>query len=68
MKEAETGAVERVSVDFPEVNADRKDEAVLLDAVAEEVLAPAGGAPPNRWRVDRSPQDPGRTRLVSTPP
>ena len=34
--------VEGVSVDFPEVDADRKDEAVLRDAVAEEVLAPAG--------------------------
>ena len=42
MKEAEAAAVERVSVDFPEVDADRKDEAVLRDAVAEEVLAPQG--------------------------
>ena len=47
VKEAETAAVERVSVDFPEVDADGKDEAVLRDAVAEEVLAPAGRAPPN---------------------
>ena len=31
VKEAETAAVERVSVDFPEVDADRKDEAVLRD-------------------------------------
>ena len=46
VKEAEAAAAERVSVDFPEVDADRKDEAVLRDAVAEEVLAPAGGAPP----------------------
>ena len=68
VKEAEAAAVERVSVDFPEVDADRKDEAVLRDAVAEEVLAPAGGAPPTGWRVDRFPQGPGRMRLVSTPP
>ena len=46
VKEAENAAVERVSVDFPEVDADRKDEAVLRDAAAEEVLAPAGRAPP----------------------
>ena len=68
VKEAEAAAVERVSVDFPEVDADRKDEAFLRDAVAEEVLAPAGGAPPTGWRIDRFPQGPGRTRLVSTPP
>ena len=42
VKEAEAAAVERVSVDFPEVDAGRKEEAVLRDAVAEEVLAPAG--------------------------
>ena len=42
VKEADSAAVERVSVDFPEVDADRKDEAVLRDAVAEKVLAPAG--------------------------
>ena len=60
MKEAEAAAVERVSVDFPEVDADRKDEAVLRDAVAEEVLAPAGGAPQTGWRVDRFPQGPGQ--------
>ena len=34
--------VEDEAVDFPEVDADRKDEATLRDAVAEEVLAPAG--------------------------
>ena len=60
--------MERVSVDFPEVDADRKDEATLRDAVAKEVLAPAGGAPPTGWRVDRFPQGPGRMRLVSAPP
>ena len=32
VKEAEAAAVECVSVDFPEVAADRKDEAVLRDA------------------------------------
>ena len=68
VKEAEAASVERVFVDFPEVDADRKDEAVLRDAVAEEVLVPAGRAPPTGWRVDRFPQGPGRTRLVSTPP
>ena len=52
---------------FPEVDANRKDEATFRDAVAEEVLAPAGGAPPTGWRVDRFPQGPGRMRLVSTP-
>ena len=65
VKAAEAAAVERVSVDFPEVDADRKDEAVLRDAVGEEVLAPAGRAPPTGWRVDRFPQGPGRMRLVS---
>ena len=64
VKEAWTAAMERVSVDFPEVDPDRKDEAVLRDAVAVEVLAPARGAPPNGWRVDRFPQGLGRTRLV----
>ena len=53
VKEAEAAAVERMSVDCPEVDADRKDEALLRDAVAEEVLVPAGGAPPTGWRVDR---------------
>ena len=67
VKEAEAAAVEGEAVDFPEVDADRKDEATLRDAVAEEVLAPAGGAPPTGWRVDRFPQDPARMRLVSTP-
>ena len=68
VKEPEAAAVERVSVDFSEVDAFRKDEAVLRDAVAEEVLAPAGRAPPTGWRVDRFPQGPGRVRLVSTSP
>ena len=68
VKEAEAAAVEGEAVDFPEVDADRKDEATLRDALAEEVLAPAGGAPPTGWRVDRFPQGPGRMRLVSTPP
>ena len=53
VKEAEAAAVERVSVDFLAVDADRKDEAVLRDAVAEEVLVPAGIAPPTGWHVDR---------------
>ena len=48
VKEAEAAAVERVSVDFPEVDADRKDEAVLRDDVAEEVLVPAGGSTSDR--------------------
>ena len=68
MKEAEAAAVEGEEVDFPEVDADRKDEATLRDAVAEEVLAPAVGAPPTGWRVDRFPQGSARMRLVSTPP
>ena len=68
VKEAEAAAVEGEAVDFPEVDADRKDEATLRDAVAEEVLAPAGRAPPTGWRVDRFPQGSGRMRLVSTPP
>ena len=68
MKEAEAAAVEDEAVDFPEVDADRKDEATLRDAVAEEVLVPARGAPPTGWRVDRFPQSSGRMRFVSTPP
>ena len=67
VKEAEAAVVESVSVDFPEVDADRKDEAVLRDAVAEEVLVPAVGALQTGWRDDRFPQGPGRMRLVSTP-
>ena len=68
MEEAEAAAVEVEAVDFPEVDADRKDEATLRDAVAEEVLVPAGRAPPTGWRVDRFPQGSGTVRLVSTPP
>ena len=45
VKEAEAAAVEGDAVDFPEVDADRKDEATLRDVVAEEVLVPAVGAP-----------------------
>ena len=41
VKEAEAAAVEDEAVDYPEVDADRK-EATLRDAVAEEVLVPAG--------------------------
>ena len=67
VKEAEAVTVEGQVVDFPEVDADRKDEATLRDVVAEEVLVPARGAPSSGWRVDRFPQGPGRMRLVSTP-
>ena len=59
--------VEGEAVDFPEVDADGKDEATLRDVVTEEVLVPAGRAPQTGWRVDRFPQGPGRMRLVSTP-
>ena len=68
VKEAETAVVEGEAVDFPEVDFDRKYEATLRDVVAEEVLAPAVGAPPTGWRVDRFPQGPGRMRFVSTSP
>ena len=64
VKEAEAAIVERVSVDFPGVDADRKYEAVLRDAVAEEVLAPAGRAPPTGWRVDRFPQGLGNETFM----
>ena len=67
MKEAETVIVEGEAVDLPEVYDDRKDEATLCDVMSEEVLAPAGRAPPTGWRVDRFPQGPGRVRRVSTP-
>ena len=68
MKEAETVIVEGEAVDFPEVDADGKDEVTLCDVVTEEVLVPAKGAPLTGWRVDRCPQGLGRMRLVSTPP
>ena len=68
VKEAEAATVEGEAVDFPEVDADGKDEATLRDFVAEGVLAPARGAPSTGWRVDRFPQGPGRMRLVSAPP
>ena len=64
VKEGEAAAVEGEAVDFFQVDADRKDEATLRDAVAEEVLFPA---PPTGWRVDRFPQGPSRMRLASSP-
>ena len=67
VKEAETVTVEGEAVDFPEVDADGKDEATLRDVVTEEVLVPTVGALQTGWRVDRFPQGPGRMRLVSTP-
>ena len=48
VKEAEAAAVEGKVVE------------TLRDVVAEEVLVPARGAPPNGWRVDRFPQGPGK--------
>ena len=48
VKEAEAAAVEGEAVDFPEVDADRKDEATLRDVVAEEVLVPASGSTSDR--------------------
>ena len=68
MKEAETVTVEGEAVDLPEVDDDRKDEATLLDVVTEEMSVPTVGASQTGSRVDRSPQGPGRMRLVSTPP
>ena len=44
VKEAEAAAGEGEAVHFPEVDADRRDEAILRDAVAEKVLALAGEA------------------------
>ena len=40
VKEAEAVIVEGEAVDFPEVDADGKDEATLRDVVTEEVLVP----------------------------
>ena len=51
MNEAEAAAVEVEAVHFPEVDADRKDELTLRDAVAEEVLVLVVEAPPTGWRV-----------------
>ena len=42
VNEAEAVTLEGEAVDFLEVDADKKDEATLRDAVAEEVLAPEG--------------------------
>ena len=62
MKEAEDVAVEREAVDFPEVDADGKDEATLRNFVAEEEhLRPRGVLIASRRAR-------GRMRLVSTPP
>ena len=55
--------MEGEAVDFPEVDADGKDEATLRDVVTEEVLVPAGRAPQTGWHVDRLPQGPGRMCL-----
>ena len=63
VKEAEVAAVEVEAVDFPEVDADRKDATTLRDAVAEEVLVPVVGAPTPRGVFDRFPQSSGRMRL-----
>ena len=51
VKEAEAAAVKVEAVDFPEVDADRKDATTLRDAVAEEVLVPTVGAPTTGGRV-----------------
>ena len=67
VKEVEAVTVESEAVDFPEVDADRKNEATLRDVVTEEVLVPTVGASQTGSRVDRFPQGPGRMRLVSTP-
>ena len=48
VKEAEAATVEGEAVDFPEVDADRKDEATLRDVVAEEVLVPTSGSTSDR--------------------
>eukprot|EP00974_Lingulodinium_polyedra_P024938 2411873-Lingulodinium_polyedra.AAC.1 len=61
-------AADGPAVEFPEVDADRRDEADLQQAVASEVHVAPGGAPPAGWRVDRFPQAAGKVRLVSTPP
>ena len=44
-------AVEVDAVDFPEVDADWKDEATLRDVVVKEVLVPVVGAPTTGGRV-----------------
>ena len=67
VKETEAMAVEVEAVDFPEVDADGKDEATLRDVVAEEVVAPVVGAPTTGGVFDRFPQSSGRMRLVNTP-
>ena len=64
VNEAEAVTVEVEAFDFPEVDADGKDEATLRDFVVEEVLVPAMGAPPTGWRVDRLPQGPGEYSAV----
>ena len=65
VKEAEAVIVEGEAVDFPEVDADGKDEATLRDVVTEEVFFRKGST--FDWVLDRFPQDPGRMRLVITP-
>ena len=55
--------LDRETVDFPEVDADRKDEATPRDSVAEEVLVPVVGAPQTEWRVDRFPRAPARAEM-----
>ena len=51
VKEPGALAVEVEAVDFPEVDADGKDEATLRDVVAEEVVVPVVGAPTTGGRV-----------------
>ena len=63
VKKAEAVIVEGEAVNLLEVCVDRKDEATR-DVVTGEVLVPAVGAPQTGWRVDRSPQGPGRVRLM----
>ena len=65
--ETEAMAVEVEAVDFPEVDADGKDETTLRGVVAEEVVIPVVGAPTTGCVFDRFPQSSGRMRFVSTP-
>ena len=65
-KEAEAAAVEVESVHFPEF-ANRKDDATLRGAVAEEVLVPQGEHLIHGGVSDRFRQSSGRLRLVSSP-
>ena len=68
VKEVEAAAVEGEAVDFSEVDADRKDETTLRDAVPEEVLVPARGHHILPWSLRPPTCEPELWLMEARPP